>query len=56
MIKNIKYRISYHKLMECYVLWKEIESDHGWGTLGLFHGTYKECLNKKREILCKTNQ
>ena len=55
MIKNIKYSIKKHnnlgdKVEGNYVLWKEVESERGWGVKGIFQGTKEECKNKLNEI------
>lgn len=47
---KIKYSIKKHKnlgkdIEGNYVLWKEIESDHGYGARGIFQGTRQECID-----------
>ncbi|MBR2245690.1 MAG: hypothetical protein IKN65_00895 [Clostridia bacterium] len=42
-MKKIKYTIQYHNQLGKYVLWKEVESEHGFGIKGIFNGTRKEC-------------
>ena len=54
MIK-IKYSIEKHNNLGKdvegnYVLWKEVESEHGWGVKGIFQGTRHQCINKLKEI------
>lgn len=46
----VKYSISYHKQMEKWVLWKEVNSKHGFAIKGIFQGTKKECQEKLKEI------
>lgn len=57
MIK-VSYSISKHNNLGKdvegdYVLWKEVESDHGYGVKGIFKGTRKECqqeLKMRRSV------
>lgn len=51
----INYNISKHNnlgkdIKGNYVLWKEVESEHGCGARGIFQGTKKECEDKLKEI------
>lgn len=42
----IKYTISKHEQLGCYVLWKEKD----YSSRGIFHGTKQECENKLKEV------
>lgn len=47
---KIKYSIEKHenlgkKVKGNYVLWKEVESDRGYGFRGIFQGTRQECID-----------
>lgn len=48
--KNIKYSIEYHKQLGKYIIWGEINSEHGFCVRGIFQGTKKECQEKLNEI------
>lgn len=50
MEKSIKYTIEYHKQLEKWILWKEVNSTHGFCVKGIFQGTKKECQKKLKEI------
>ena len=47
----IKYTISFHKQMNCYILWKECDSKHGFCVRGIYKGTYKECLEHRKDMI-----
>ena len=56
----IDYSISYNKNMDCFILWKEYYSKHGYGFLGIYHGSKTECqklMQEKKEELnkCRKN-
>lgn len=40
---KIYYTIEYHKLMGKYVLWKNVDSENGYASKGIYSGTKKEC-------------
>lgn len=47
---KISYSIEKHEnlgkdIKGNYVLWKEVESEHGYGARGIFQGTRQECIN-----------
>lgn len=48
--KIINYKIEYHKLLKEYILWKEVETSKGWGVIGIYKGTKKQCKEKLKEI------
>ena len=39
----IKYSISKHKQLGCYVVWCESRTENGYGCKGVFQGSRKEC-------------
>ena len=39
----MKYSISKHKQLDCYVVWCETKTDNGYGCKGVFQGTRQEC-------------
>ena len=39
----MKYSISKHKQLDCYVVWCETKTNNGYGCKGVFQGTRKEC-------------
>lgn len=47
---KIKYSIEYHKGLDMYVLWAEINSKTGFCVKGIYHGTRKECQQRLNEI------
>lgn len=44
------YNIQYHKLMKKWILWEEIEREHGWTLNCILQGTKKECEEKLNKI------
>ena len=49
-MKKATYSIKKYKQLGEYVLWKEINSEHGFAVKGIFKGTKKECEKKLKEI------
>ena len=47
----IKYTINYHKQMNCYIVWKETWNKKSGGVYSLFKGTYKQCLEYRKNML-----
>ena len=45
----IKYTISRHNGE--YILWKDSKTEHGIASIGIYHGSYLECRNKRKEVL-----
>ena len=39
----IKYSISKHNQLGCYVVWQESKTERGYGNKGVFQGSRKEC-------------
>lgn len=52
---KIKYSIEYHKGLDMYVLWAEINSKTGFCVKGIYHGTRKECQQRLNEIKLVNN-
>lgn len=47
----IKYSIEKSKTKNSWIIWKEIEIDHGYGIFPIYRGrSKKECYNKLKEI------
>lgn len=51
--KTPRYTIEYHKQMEKWVLWKEINTEHGFAVKGIFNGTKQQCEIEKIKQLKK---
>lgn len=47
----VKYTIEKSKTKNSWIIWKEIESDHGFGIFPIYRGkTRKECYKRLKEI------
>ena len=50
MKKKIKYTIEKHAQLGKYIIWRDVESSHGFCTKGIFQGTRKECQEELEKI------
>ena len=48
--KKYKYSIEYHKGLQEFILWKEVESEKGFNVVAIYKGTKKECREKLNEL------
>ena len=47
---KIYYTIEYHELMGKYILWKNVDSDNGYATKGVYAGSKKECTEYLKKL------